>query len=184
MIIKIDTDLLEAEALEPQQYVFLFLQYLGNASEAWKVSPCNEDYLHYLEVQGFIKVTGEGDEPIVILRQRTLDLFETDAPQKKFEELWTIYPMKVPNGKGGTRPLRASTLDSKDAETCGTKYKKIIRNSPGLHENIIKALNQELEERARSNTMQYMHLLEVWLNKRAWERYVGEEIQTDGGRDI
>lgn len=184
MIIKVNTDVLQAEALEPQQYVFLYLQYIGDIPASWRISPCSPDYLRYLEVQNFIKITGTGEEPEIILRQRALNLFEEDAPQKKFEELWVTYPMKVPNGKGGTRPLRASTLDSKDAETCGTKYKKIIRNTPGLHEKIMQSLNLELEERAKSNTMQYMHLLEVWLNKRAWERYVEGEIEIGEGRDI
>lgn len=184
MIIKIDTTVLEEEALEPQQYIFLFLQYIGQVQDAWRISPCNPDYLHYLEVQNFIKITGSGEEPTIILRQRTLNLFEEKDLDKKFEELWVTYPMKVPNTKGGTRPLRASSLDSKDAETCRNKYKKIISHKPGLHAVIMQALNNELEERARSNSMPYMNLLEVWLNKRAWERYVGEgEIQVDG-RDI
>ena len=72
---------------------------------------------------------------------------------------------------GGTRPLRPVTLEAESSKRIKKKYLTIVASDPTLHKRIISILNAEIEMRKNSNSLPYMHAMDVWLNQRDWEKY-------------
>src|SRR5574338_623000 len=100
MKLLLDFEILKEHGLEPQQYVWLYLQHQNEVEESWRVSPINEADLVYLQHHDYIKITSTGEQPTVMLRANALNLFEVSEPEKKFEELWCTYPMVVTDERG------------------------------------------------------------------------------------
>ena len=162
MKIEIDLARLEKLGLKPDEYVALMLKVRGETT-----SISLSVRRSYLQTEGYLKMTEQDFD----LRERAYELFEISEPDKCWIELFLAFPMKVEGRTGGSRPLRASSLDAKSNELPKKKYLTIIKNKPELHKHIIKVLEAEVEMRRNSSTLQFMNALEVWINQKNWEKY-------------
>lgn len=149
----------------------------------------NKDYIglmKMLERKGWVKISVDESEfsfKDVHLRQKALDLFDNSGNKgdSKFMTLWTKFPMKVPDGKGGHRVLRSKTSDTHSGKVCKEKWLKIVKADPLQADLMIKGLDKQLET-CRGN-LQYLNELEFWLNKRVWEKYVDLEEEKETFRE-
>jgi len=176
MKIIIDTDVLEKEKLEVKQYSWLYLQFIGELEKSWMLCPIFPSELLDLEKEHFIKILAipNGANPKIALRDRTFSLFEVDHIDQKFNDFWGTFPIKVPDGAGGYRPLRTRDIGTKDYDEAKKKYIALIRFTPGMHEKIMKGLTNQLI--SQKHKLQYMNHIIAWLNQRIWERFADLDI--------
>lgn len=176
MKLLIDTDVLSKEGLEPQTYVWLYMQFIGEVENSWVFAPITNYELSFLEEQHFIKIlaTPNGSNPKVALRDRSYSLFEVKEVEAKFDVFWGNFPLKVPDGNGGYRPLRTKDTGTKDYEEAKRKYIQLIRFTPGLHEKILKGLENQLI--IQRNKLQFMNHIIAWINQKVWERFCDMDV--------
>jgi len=129
----------------------------------------DEGNLSYLQEKGFIKITNDNEFE---LRQKAKDIFTVDNLENKWLEFFGNFPIKVPSRNGGTRPLRSVNVDSESNDKIRIKYRKLIKNKPLLHKQILNVLDAELKMRKRSNSMQFMHNIDTWLNQADYDKYL------------
>lgn len=117
----------------------------------------NEDSL---QDRGFIKITDED----IVLRQKTIDLFE---PTDLFNKFLTIFPIKTPSGRylspAGTEGIAVSNLKA--------KWNKRFKNKENLQQKAIEVLEAEIAWRKKSGNLEYIHNAETWLNQADYEKY-------------
>lgn len=162
---------LQELSLSPNQYFYLYSLYLTNPTKEFITSP---EQLH-LEQDGWIGYDDNIPGGNWILRNKGRNLFEvkSDSLEQKFLRFWSYYPIKV-----GTRILKTKDDKSKEALDIKKKYISLIKK-PGIHEKIIKGLENELNLRRKDNSMQYMQLVTTWINQATWEKYCDLEDITD-----
>jgi len=134
--------------------------------------PC-EPYPQYLESLNTKRYVRFGDN--LELREKTIDLFvvKEDKALTQFLEVFNNYPIKTYSG----RRLRPVKIESKEFQELFKKYKaKVI--SQNKHQEVLKCLDNELRERKKSNSLEYMHEMVTWINGEKWDRFysVKEEI--------
>lgn len=108
------------------------------------------------------------------LTNKGKNLFEEDTPENKFKELFYTYKFKV-----GGRPLRPANIDTKEAKGLQRKYIDIIKNKPGLHDTIMKALKNEIKTRDRDGSINYMWDMQKWMNNQLWDRFITDKEEED-----
>ncbi len=138
-----------------------------------------------LESKGYIKITSERLQWSKIgLRQSFYDLFDDKVLDKQFAELYNTYPMKVPDGAGGSRVLRAASVETSHGQVCKKKFMSAVKNRPELPEIMLKCLNKHLE--MQRGKLQFMPGFEVWMNQKVWEKYEAfiEEVTQQEERNI
>jgi len=144
-----------------------------------------DDYIK-LEKKGFIRIIIDNQSNFIYkLKPKALELLSIEqeisntinnpvsiSPNIYFEEFWNIYPSHDGYGQfKRTRSLKANK------EGCNTKYNQYIKS--GIkHGDIIKALEFEIEDRKKSNSMKFMKNSLTWLNQKEWE-VVNEMIEKD-----
>ena len=146
-----------------------------------------EDLLQQYETEGYIKIIADIKDPEIkwteglVVREKFLTL-ATPIKVKWFEELWDIFPYKVPS-RGGTRPLRAEGIDSQNFKEAKRKYLSKVK-SEVKHKDVILRLRTEISQREQTNTLCYMNNLLTWLNQSGWEKYEPEkqEINVAGAK--
>jgi len=187
--IRISLDILIAEDLTVQQFVFCYFLYKNEIENAYSFTLLSTEEVEELENKLFIDILNDTrnqeihgriitlNQPDVILTEAGKALFEESDLEKKFEEFWNTFPRSVPDGNGSTRVLRSIKLDTHDAEACKKKYLKIIKNEKGLHDRIIKALKTQLY--IERHKIQYINAPEVWLNKRIFEKFLDVKTELD-----
>lgn len=147
---------------------YLFLDLLQKSpSEVSKIRGLLKLDLDKLSKKGYIRVTNGGEE--IIVREHYLKRVRTDDDQM-WVELCTNYPFKVPSPKGGYRILHTADPDAASNKKLKKKYIAIVSGKPGLHQEIMEALKEEL--RAQRSSLQYLQNLETWLNNSGWEKYL------------
>jgi hypothetical protein len=82
-----------------------------------------------------------------------------------FEELYNLYPAFTTRPGGGFDNLKSNK------DVCQKIYKQATKNSQKIHNNIIKCLKLEIEERTRTNSTQYYKRLSNWLLQKQWTVY-------------
>jgi hypothetical protein len=179
--VSIDFSCLQNNKLTADLYILLFCRYHSNCilPPIIEIATLGDDYaLEYLESEGFVKITGDKE---FALRQKAIELFESTNTNKDWLEFLGKFPMKVPNGRGGTRALKVADPDSKGNVRIRKKYLDLIKSSPELHGNIIKILEAEVKMRKSSNYLQYMHNMETWLNQADYDKYAYllEDVSND-----
>lgn len=161
---KITIDLSELDKLKitANQYCFLYSLF-------FRTDSCllTDQELEHLQDQSYIKITEEE----VVLRDKGRQLFEATTSDSLFFEFFSSYPIKVPNGSGGYRVLRTKDTDSKEAIEIKKKYLTIAKK-PGEHEKIINGLKVYVK-----NQFPYIVGIDVFLNKRIWEKYCDLEVK-------
>jgi len=170
---------LEDNDLSADLFILLHHKHHGGYSlpKALKEHMLENDHaLKYLEEKGFIKITNELEYE---LRQKGTSLFEVSTPEQKWLEFLGTYPIKVPNGRGSFRILKSSSPTAKSNVKLRIKYLSIIKKNPDIHEAIMKALNAELTDRRKSNELQYMQGIDVYVNQQSYEKYEGIDTVSD-----
>lgn len=169
MEVKINTDVLRTCKLSLDEYFYLYLKY--NKIPVYDytdlIFPITGNLTTLLEYKNLIKFDLEQKD--YFLTNKALVIFEEKSIDKKFEEFWSIYPIKVPNGKGSYRAIKTKDIESKQALDCKKKYISLIKK-PGEHEKIIKGLNIYLK--SLRPTLQFCVGVEVFLNQQMWEKYL------------
>lgn len=178
MVIEINMDFLALHNLQPNEYVYLYAKYY-NISIPFKSLKMN---LKKLEEDGYIKITGkELVSKNIAIRKKFINLIEGDF-DRMFCELLSRYPIKVGH-KGKYRILHAANPDAKANKKVKEKYRKLVENKPDLHNKIINLLDVQLSH--QRDSLQYMQMLEVWVNSRTWEKWEGFDNmeEQDGTRN-
>jgi hypothetical protein len=171
--VTIDISCLADKQLTADLYIILHWKYHGGYELPWTIKALFEedtdDYLEHLQEQEYIKITGNGDFE---LRQKAINLFETQTPNVKWAEFLGNYPIKVPNGKGGYRILKTGDPNARGNEKIKAKYFAIIKKDPDIHDKIVNALKKEVSDRKASGDLQYMQNIQTWLNQHTYEKYI------------
>ncbi len=82
-----------------------------------------------------------------------------------FEELYDAFPTKVLRPDGSYDYLRV------DQKRCRKIYYNIIRESPTMHEFIIRCLAVEVKDRKSKGQMSFMKRMPTWLSSEGWKAY-------------
>ena len=175
---KVDLDFpaLFAIGLTPDLYLLLYWKFHSTMYEFPSILSFHfSGYsLKYLEDNDYIKITGFNQFE---LRDKSNQMFSPNSFNKMFYELLSTFPLKVPSYNGTYRVLRPKDPGANLNKVAKKKYFDIIKGKQGLHDKIIKSLNNELENRRNANSFMYMQNLITWLNQRTWEMY--EDLEKD-----
>ena len=175
MNVEINVEGLISKKLTASQYVMLVLLFESKT----------ELFVNYVNLYGFANKELQGlvdagyilnCDPanpltcITIARNRVRKLLGIE--ESYFTELFNTYPIKVSNGQS-LRILRPTSLSSKAALTCKAKYDRYVNGHVLKHKHVIDCLDKELEIRRRGGNLEFMHALETYINKNAWDAYEG-----------
>ena len=173
MNIEINVPGLINNKLTASQYVMLVLLFESKT----------ELFVNYVNLYGFARKELQGlvdrgyilscdpKNPltcITIARDKVRKLLGVE--ESYFTELFNTYPIKVSNGSS-VRILRPSSLSAKAAKVCKEKYDRYVKGNVLKHKHVMECLNKELDTRKRGGNLQYMHALETYINKNAWDAY-------------
>jgi len=175
MNIEINVSGLINNKLTASQYVMLVLLFESKT----------ELFINYVSLYGFAKKELQGlvdqgyilscdpTNPltcITIARDKVRKLLGVE--ESYFTELFNTYPIKVSNGNS-LRVLRPTSLSSKAAKVCKEKYDRFTHGNVLKHKLVMDCLEKELQSRKRGGNLQFMHALETYINKNAWDAYEG-----------
>ena len=96
-----------------------------------------------------------------------------------FAELLATYPIKV-GGRGDTRILHAADPRAKANDKAREKYRKFVKNDRQKHERVMQALSTMLVH--QRDKLQYLQMLEVWINSNGWEKWENLTEDKNDGR--
>jgi hypothetical protein len=191
MIVEINIEYLISSQLTVNQYVMLNLLYEGkrNSFEYYLLTYDVHEELKDLSDKGYILNYAEDTlvSNLIISREKTSKLFGYD--DSFFWELFGTYPIKVSNGKGGTRALRPTSLKSSLTKKMKKKYEKKVKTK-AVHDHIMRCLRAEMWMRRKSQQLQFMQQLDVYLNQESWFNYEyllemsNEQKTNDYGQDL
>lgn len=104
-----------------------------------------------------------------------------------FDELFSMYPHKTPDGRilrCGNKEFRGRM--TADYKKLRDKYLRKVRNTE-IHAIVIEGTKALLSDYKKRGSLNYLPLMETFINQNQWERYVTEEPVTGktsfGGRD-
>lgn len=190
MLIQIETENLIKEKITPNDYIILKLLFENQYSTLQKLFPVTStltDNLKILEYESYLKMTVDELDwtkisTQIFLRQKTIDLFI--VKKSAFLTWWNMYPTKVGIGNN-VRVLKTFDADTNLGRKCKQKFDRITNNDPIKEDQLIKGLEIELEIKKKSNSMQYMQLVDVWLNQETYQKYIhliDQPIENDNER--
>lgn len=168
MVIEVNTKSLIDGGLTPNQFTILktlFEKKIAIAKQLMVANDYRSDIAVLKHKQYLLQFDATG---FLLNDKKCKELFE--LPDSSFWELFNMYPIKVPAKNGGYRTLRAGSESAKDTEVCIKRYTKAIK-SREMHDFVLECLELELAMRRKSDSMQFMQELSVWLNQRTWEKY-------------
>lgn len=178
MQISIETDKLIELELSPTEYVVLQLlwQKEYNILEGLCVARVFEwtndssflGILQHLEYKGYLKITQALDFKFqdIVLRQKADSLFEVNSDHL-YLKLFNIFPMKVSDGNGGYRVLKAKSIESEDYKKGLKLWKEILKKEDA--DVVIKALEKQLE--VTRSKLQYTQNFLTWLRQKTYQKY-------------
>lgn len=178
----IDLNKLNELELSPNEYCVLELLYNKDIKTlesfknigifGWVNQKSLLSILPNLALNGWIRITYRDDIDFdkVYLKSKAENLF--DIKDTDFYKLWSMYPRKVPNGKGGSRILRSESKGDSYLKSFN-KWKAIVKNKPTLPKKMMDGLDNQLK--VMRDNLQYMQEFDVWLNKATWDKYINIE---------
>ncbi len=130
--------------------------------------------LQHLELKGYLKITQYGDFKFqdIVLRKKAEDIFQVNQNQK-YLTLWMHFPIKVPDGNGGYRVLKAKSTDSDDYKKGLKLWNDIVKKEDG--DVVIAALDKQLE--VTRSKLQYTQNFLTWLRNRTYQKYVDLDVK-------
>jgi hypothetical protein len=176
MRIEIDTGLLEQLKITADEFLFLEAERMGVLLEIELLASLQVD-LDKVESLGLIKLIDETPEGAdfpdvkIHLRDEYLKVVASDFDQM-FAELIGAYPFKV-GSVGDMRVLRAHDSKAKANDIARKRYRMAVGNNLPLHRKVLQLLDIQLTN--MRGKLQYLPALEVWINKREWEKWEGTD---------
>lgn len=169
MKVEIDLERLIKLDLTPDEYVLLFCEY-------YKIQYPFAVQADRLKQDGYL-------DKELNLTDKAKGLFEEESPESKFNELFYAYPFKT--GNGG-RVLRPADINTQEARSLQRKYVLLIKNNPGLHEKIMKALKKEIAYLSGRGEKAFLLMFSKWINNHHWDYYTdtNEEKEVSQSGDI
>lgn len=89
-----------------------------------------------------------------------------------FQEFHELFPVRIPNGTGGFRPVSAANLDAKSAQTARHLWIKTIGDNADTQRLVIECLRKELAHREQQGSLQYLNNIHTWLRQAKWEDWI------------
>jgi hypothetical protein len=99
-----------------------------------------------------------------------------------WSELLSHFPLKVYT-KGNVRILRAKDADARNNQKAKKAYHKVIGKNVAKHNKIVNCLKNELEFRKSNNSLEYMQMLQTWVNQHTWEQYEDMDVGRTDDQD-
>ena len=164
MLIEVNTESLVNLRITSDEYLYLYLLHhkAYDILDTLNLNVQHED----LQTKGYIKLGQDVQSHVV--REKFTSQFTTPFLQM-WHGLLSHFPLKV-NTKSGVRILRA-----KDSMAN-------VGNDINKHNEVIKALQTELDIRRKGNGLEYMQQLVTWVNNHTWEKYIGlDESESKSG---
>lgn len=175
MLIEINTESLVNLRITSDEYLYLYLLHhkAYDILDTLNLNVQHED----LQTKGYIKLGQDVQSHVV--REKFTSQFTTPFLQM-WHGLLSHFPLKV-NTKSGVRILRAKDSMAKANEKARIRYQKYVGNDINKHNEVIKALQTELDIRRKGNGLEYMQQLVTWVNNHTWEKYIGLDESTESG---
>jgi hypothetical protein len=145
---------------------YLILYNVANNNEIFQIFNYTLEEVVALEAKGFIKILPEG----IVLRARSNKLFSITSDDL-FKKWLGTYPVKVSNGRGGTRAISPKDESTIVGKTLKKKWNTLFKKDIKAQEKAILVLELEIAEKTRSGEMQYMVEATKWLNQGYFEKY-------------
>jgi hypothetical protein len=95
----------------------------------------------------------------------------TTCNQNQFNELKALYPPSIIGKDGITYLLNGKIKD------CERKYSEYLKSDKISHDEIIKCLKIELQEKNRAGNNMYQPTLLRWIEDNQWEVYMGRTLK-------
>lgn len=171
MILEIDTSFLIKNKITAHQYTIIKLvreertlelnKYLA---ETGMESNLRED-LNVLYRAGFIEA-----QPGSVISLKMINVTSKFSKvhsftKDPFDELYDAFPIKVIRPDGSYDYLRV------DQKRCRKMYHNIIRESPTMHDFIIRCLAVEVRDKKSKGKMSFMKRMPTWLSSEEWKAY-------------
>jgi hypothetical protein len=166
MILEINLDTCLENKLSVNQYTILYCFFKSQLNYLEHIAT-DKDYEYLKELGYFISIEGS-PELFIVDKNKINSLFSYS--ESLFDELLSLYPLKVFNGIS-TRYLRPAESGAKKANDLRVKYNKIVKTK-ALHQQILKCLEIEINIKRKGNSLYYMQNLETWINQHTWEQYL------------
>jgi len=168
-MLEIDLVMLVRENLNINEYLTLVKAYNNLNGEDLPFSSTQQT-LNNLELNGWLKSEDGGYQ----LTKKAIMLVGEEAIN--FDEMFNLYPTKTPDG----RILRAANKEfngklTADYKKLRDKYLKKIKNV-AMHEMILDATSKMLSDYKKRGSLNYLPLMETFVNQSQWERYIGEDV--------
>ena len=168
LILPINLKSVITSGLTVDQYVYLYLK----TKHPHLISDIQDNIISYESFNELMEHF-DGDLSSIGNAYFNMDNFET-----LFNEFRERYPRKTPNGR----------MLHTDLKNCILKYKRILSDGyVGLHQDILKGIDLEIEAKQRNNSLNYLRLMKTYLNQRGWEEYMPNlEVKREklSGEDI
>jgi len=175
MVVEFSVALLEQLKLTPNEFFVvtlikhkefdLLLKFLR---DTYTKEESEEIYLHLIELKYLTSTSflqNSYDYSRCKIGNELYSLLKTDDI---FDEFLETYPSSVIRSDGVVDYLRT------DQKQCRMIYLKATRNSPAVHQHILKCLNFEVDKRNKDGSMKFMTRMAKWLTTEAWKAYEDE----------
>lgn len=158
--------LLKDYNLSPNQYFFLMA--IHEKTIPFKIT---SDEIEDLRKRHYFVEDDSG----LYLSGTAIKIFtKEDSTVELFEEIWNLYPSRTPNG----RVLRSKDKNSQMASRIFTKLRKELTKYNN-YKLIKNGLINYIKNKEKTNGLNFMQSLEVWVNQKTWESYQEEESNND-----
>jgi len=164
MKVSLNLTKLKGNKLTPSEFVYLLIKSENSKqlNKYLEILPIDRSKL---QERGFVKIMP--DETLT-LRQKALDLFTVRGCEDCWNQFVAAYPMK-----DQSRPLHNDKKRNK------LRYTALITKNPDLHETILKALENEKEDRKRASWINEFRprwkMMSSYINQEAWTMYEDTE---------
>lgn len=179
MEILIDLNFLVKNSLSINEYLTLYKIYLFSTQQV--VIPFKSDFV---TIEGLVTrgLLDKDASEMYGLSEIATSFFE--LKEDLFEEFYMTFPNRVPDGKGGWRPVSTNDIKSKAAQRTKLVWKKHVGNHPEKQRMVIDGLKAELSAREKSNNLMYLNNIDTWLRQTKWEQWIHNETNDSGNNNI
>ena len=182
MILKVDLELLKLD-ISINQLVLLSALLDKNQKKNQKLSIFSliddKEIKHLVERNFIVPVPGKSKD--YQITDTLKDLLNKEEERDYFQEFYNLFPSYIVRPDGTKDYLRGNI------NRCRLVYNNLLKESPTMHETLIKCINYENEKRLLTGKTGYTKRMWKWLTTREWEAYV-DSIESENsvayGNDI
>ena len=162
MIIEVDLDKVLDYDISVNQYIFI-KSLSSNQLDRIKSFVSNrisDDDI--VDLINKCVITDDSTKVKASLTEEFIDSISGTFQKDLFQIFYEIYPTSVVRPDGIKDYLRT------DLNRCKKLYKQIVGNNHVKHDNLIKCLNYEIENKRKTNKMGYFKKMRTWLVSEQW----------------